>query len=289
MDLHTAGHRRGVVAAPHRAAVEAGRAVLAEGGNAIEAMVAMAAATAAVYPHMCHLGGDAFWLIREPSGRVRAIMGAGRAGANASPAFYREHGHDMIPARGPLAALTAPGAVATWVMALEAARARGGRLPLRVLLEAAIRHARDGSAVSRSQAQLTAEKLAELAPVPGFAATFLADGKPPAAGTVRPQGALAATLEHLTTAGLDDFYRGDVARELVAPRHLDDFLQTGVLGQWGGAYREDSYLVQSRCKSSCGVFRALIGKRPFTSPWSRSTAISATATRAHGPLGARSG
>jgi gamma-glutamyltranspeptidase/glutathione hydrolase len=216
MDLHTAGHRRGVVAAPHRAAVEAGRAVLAEGGNAIEAMVAMAAATAAVYPHMCHLGGDAFWLIREPSGRVRAIMGAGRAGANASPAFYREHGHDMIPARGPLAALTAPGAVATWVMALEAARAQGGRLPLRVLLEAAIRHARDGSAVSRSQAQLTAEKLAELAPVPGFAATFLADGKPPAAGTVRPQGALAATLEHLTTAGLDDFYRGDVGREIAA-------------------------------------------------------------------------
>jgi gamma-glutamyltranspeptidase len=216
MDLHTAGHRRGIVAAPHRAAVEAGRAVLAEGGNAIEAMVAMAAAIIAVYPHMCHLGGDAFWLMCEPSGRVRAIMGAGRAGANASPAFYREHGHDTIPPRGPLAALTAPGAVATWMMALEAARAQGGRLPLPVLLEAAIRHARDCSAVSRSQAQLTAEKLAELAPLPGFAATFLADGKPPGAGTVRPQGALAATLEHLATAGLDDFYRGDVGREIAA-------------------------------------------------------------------------
>jgi gamma-glutamyltranspeptidase len=43
MDLHTAGHRRGVVAAPHHAAAEAGRAILAEGGNALEAMVAMAA------------------------------------------------------------------------------------------------------------------------------------------------------------------------------------------------------------------------------------------------------
>ena len=58
MDLHTAGHRRGVVAAPHEAAVEAGRAVLAEDGNALEAMVAMAAIVAAVYPHMAHLGGD---------------------------------------------------------------------------------------------------------------------------------------------------------------------------------------------------------------------------------------
>ena len=47
-DLHTAGHRRGVVAAPHHAAVEAGRAVIAEGGNALEAMVAMAAAIATV-------------------------------------------------------------------------------------------------------------------------------------------------------------------------------------------------------------------------------------------------
>ena len=77
MNLHSAGHRRGVVAAPHAAAVEDGRAILAEGGNAIEAMLAMAATIAAVYPHMNHIGGDGFWLIREPSGRVRAIMGAG--------------------------------------------------------------------------------------------------------------------------------------------------------------------------------------------------------------------
>ena len=58
MDLHTSGHRRGVVCAPHHAAVEAGRAALAEGGNALEAMVAMAATIAAVYPHMNHIGGD---------------------------------------------------------------------------------------------------------------------------------------------------------------------------------------------------------------------------------------
>jgi gamma-glutamyltranspeptidase len=216
MDLYTAGHRRGVVAAPHHAAVEAGRMILAEGGNALEAMVAMAATIVAVYPHMNHIGGDGFWLVRERNGRVRALMGAGRAGADATMAFYREHGHDTIPARGPLAALTAPGAVASWMLALEAAKAQGGRLPLSLLLETAIRHARDGYVVTKSQARLTAEKLAELKDVPGFAATFLTDGKPPEVGSMRRQPAFAAMLEHLAQAGLEDFYCGDVGREIAS-------------------------------------------------------------------------
>ena len=76
--------------------------------------------------------------------------------------------------------------------------------------------ARDGYKVSRSQAQLTQDKLSELASAPGFAATFLVDGKPPAAGTVLKQEAFATTLAHLAHAGLDDFYRGDVGREIAA-------------------------------------------------------------------------
>src|SRR5215207_1182812 len=65
------------VAAPHNLAAEAGRAILAEGGNALEAMVAMAATIAVVYPHMNAVGGDAFWLVREPGGRVRGIEACG--------------------------------------------------------------------------------------------------------------------------------------------------------------------------------------------------------------------
>jgi len=214
MDLHTAGHRRGIVAAPHRDAVAAGRLALAEGGNAIEAMVAMAATIAAVYPHMNHVGGDGFWLLREPRGRIRAIMAAGPAGAGAQPELYREH--ETIPPRGPLAALTVPGAIAGWRLALEAAQALGAKLPLDVLLAAAIRHARDGYAVTASQARFTTEKLDELRDVPGFAETFLIDGKPPGAGATLRQSALAGTLDHLAHAGLDDFYRGDVAREVAA-------------------------------------------------------------------------
>jgi oxamate amidohydrolase len=212
MDLHTAGHRRGIVAAPHAAAVEAGRAMLAEGGNAIEAMVAMAAAIAVTYPHMNQIGGDGFWLIREPSGRVRAVMAAGVAGARARPELYEEAGLDHIPSRGPLAALTVPGAIAGWSLALEAARARGGRLPLAEMLGPAIRHAREGFAISRSHAACTG--FAGLHRAPGFAETFLADGKPPSPGARLQQPALAATLEQLAHAGLDDFYRGDVGREI---------------------------------------------------------------------------
>jgi gamma-glutamyltranspeptidase/glutathione hydrolase len=214
MDLHTAGHRRGVAAAPHHAAADAGRAVFAEGGNALEAMVAMAATSAAVYPHMTHIGGDGFWLLHEPSGRVRALMAPGPAGSKAGLELYREHGHDTIPPRGPLAALTVPGAIGGWMLALDAAKAHGGELPLDVLLNAAIRHAREGYLVARSQARLTAEKLAEVKDAPGFAATFLVDGKPPDAGTTLKQPALAATLDHLANAGLADFYRGDVGREI---------------------------------------------------------------------------
>src|SRR5207342_1107428 len=114
----------------------------------------------------------------------------------AKPELYREH--ETIPSRGALAALTVPGAIGGWMLAVEAARAVGGKgLPLDVLLYAAIGQARDGYVVAKSQARLMTEKLAELKGVPGFAETFLPDGKPPEAGTKLKQSALAFTLDHL--------------------------------------------------------------------------------------------
>ncbi len=163
---------------------------------------------------MNHVGGDGFWVVRHQSGRVCAMMAAGGAGAKATPELYRDH--ETIPTRGPLAALTVPGAVGGWMMALKAAKASGGRLPLDVLLAPAIAHARNGYVVTRSQARLTQEFLDELDKAPGFAGTFLAEGKPPKAGVTLKQEALAETLAHLAHRGLDDFYRGDVGREIAA-------------------------------------------------------------------------
>ena len=134
---------------------------LAEGGNALEAMVAMAATIAAVYPHMNHVGGDGFWLVREPSGRVRALMAAGpRRRQCAARALPRVRDHPAArPAGG------AHGAGRDCRLDLGArGRARAWRRACRSrdLLAPAIRHAGEGYAVTRSQARLTAEKLAEL-------------------------------------------------------------------------------------------------------------------------------
>ena len=207
---------RAAVAAPHAAAAATGRTILAEGGNAIEAMIAMAATIAVVYPHMNSIGGDGFWLIREPSGRVRYIEACGPAGASATPAHYRRLGADAIPPRGPDAAITVPGTIGGWTLAHELARHAGGRLPLPDLLRDAVTLARDGYAQSPSQARTVPYAFDALKAAPGFADAFLVDGKIPAAGTARTAPALAATLDHLGSAGLDDFYRGDVGRELAA-------------------------------------------------------------------------
>ena len=207
---------RAAVAAPHALAAETGRAILAEGGNAVEAMIAMAATIAVVYPHMNAIGGDGFWLIREPGGKVRAIEACGPAGEGATVARYRKAGHDTIPTRGADAALTVAGAVGGWSVAQELATTYRGRLPRDVLMSDAIRHAREGVAVSPSEARTVPNALAELAKAPGFAAAFLEDGKVPAAGTLRRAPVLSATLAQLAHAGFDDFYRGDIGREIGA-------------------------------------------------------------------------
>ncbi|UMY18852.1 gamma-glutamyltransferase [Methylobacterium organophilum] len=204
------------VAAPHRLAAQAGQSVLAQGGNAIEAMIAMAAAIAVVYPHMNGIGGDGFWLIRAPNGRVRGIEACGPAGSEASIARYREKGYDAIPSRGPDAALTVAGTVGGWQLALDLARALGGRLPRDLLLADAVRFAREGCAVSPSEARYVPQALDTLHDAPNFGATYLRDGKPCPEGTLRRQPLLAATLEQLAHAGFEDFYRGDLGREIAA-------------------------------------------------------------------------
>lgn len=220
--LETPTFTGAAVAAPHMAAAEAGRAVLIEGGNAVEAMVAMAATIAVVYPHMNGIGGDAFWCVGEPNGRVHGIDASGFAGALATPAFYRDREHETIPSRGPLAALTVPGTIDGWRVALELARARGGRLPLATLLSDAVRRAREGAPVSASEARYwartdIARAHADLKAAPGFLETYFdEDGEAPQAGALRRQRRLSDTLAYLGGAGLRDFYAGDVAREIAA-------------------------------------------------------------------------
>jgi len=189
------------VAAPHRLAAETGLAILAAGGNAVEAMVAMAATIAVVYPHMNGLGGDGFWLVREPRGRIHALDASGPAGSLATIRRYRDKEYDAVPPRGPDAALTVAGAVSGWGLALELSRALGGQMPVDLLLGDAVRFAREGYAVAAAEGRNPLLEEAALFAAPGFAEAFLVEGKLPAAGTLRRSLKLADTLDRLAHAG----------------------------------------------------------------------------------------
>ncbi len=205
----------GMVTAPHHLAAEAGAGVLREGGNAIEAMIAAAAAIAVVYPHMNGIGGDGFWLVSHSGEPPVGIQACGPAAGMADRTFYTSHGDTSIPTRGPRAALTVAGAVGGWSEAKRLAEETGGGVPLSRLLEPAIHYALEGFPVSSSQARLTREKWEELHAAPGFTETFAAGG-PPIEGGILTQKALAESLKRLAATGLDDFYRGDLARALAA-------------------------------------------------------------------------
>ncbi|CAN0592175.1 unnamed protein product, partial [Laminaria digitata] len=107
----------GMVVAPHHLAAESGLAVLREGGNALEAMIAAAASIAVVYPHMNSIGGDGFWVISPANGDPIAIDACGAAGTGATIDRYRGDGLDAVPSRGPMAALTVAGTVSGWGLA----------------------------------------------------------------------------------------------------------------------------------------------------------------------------
>ena len=204
---------RGMAVAPHALAAQTALAVMREGGNAVEAMIAAAAGIAVVYPHMNSLGGDAFWLIHLPGQSPRAIDACGAAAAAASIDWYARRGvGKSIPFRGGMAANTVAGTVSGWKAAYEFSRKElGGKLPLSRLLADAIHYAENGIAVTRSQNRITAAKLEGLKGVPGFDETYLVGGAPPAIGSVFQQQRLGAALRRLAEAGLDDFYRGELA------------------------------------------------------------------------------
>lgn len=206
---------RGMAVAPHALASQSALAVLREGGNAIEAMIAAAATIAVAYPHMNSIGGDAFWVIHVPGRPVRALDACGGAALAASREWYAERGIETaIPFRGGVAANTVAATISGWALAQEFARELGGRLPLTRLLADAIDHAAHGVPVTRSQEANTAAKRRELEVQVGFVETYLPEGAVPAAGSTFKQSRIAATLQHLADRGLDDFYRGELARAI---------------------------------------------------------------------------
>jgi gamma-glutamyltranspeptidase len=171
--------KTGMVVCPHHLASEAGAEILRAGGNAIDAAIATQAALAVVYPHMTGLGGDAFWLIYDAkSQQLQGLNGSGRAANQATPAFYQDRGMATIPQRGPLAAITVPGAVDSWGVAHE----RLGQLPWADLLQPAIALATTGYPATGSQAYWTRQDLPYLTDYGAAGNPFLPHGQIPSTG-----------------------------------------------------------------------------------------------------------
>ncbi|MDC7684650.1 gamma-glutamyltransferase [Asticcacaulis sp. BYS171W] len=209
--IHTPSSLKGMVTSPHHLASQAGLDILKRGGTAAEAAIAVAATLAVVYPHMNSIGGDSFWIVREPDGRVHGVSACGAAAQAATLDLYQ--GHTTVPWRGPLAANTVAGTISGWEALLATVK---NPLPLEKLLERAIDYAETGVVITKGGAEIAAAKDAELRDQYGYGAVFRPDGAPLREGQVLKQPALARTLKKLAHYGLRDFYEGHVAKEIAA-------------------------------------------------------------------------
>lgn len=216
----------GMVTSPNYYATQAGLDVLRRGGTAVDAAIATAATLAVVYPQMCTLGGDNFWLIYSAAdNKVTAINASGRAGENVTIDLYKSKGLSAIPSRGYLAANTVPGVVSGWDAAYKLSHEKlGSDYKWADLLKTPIELAEDGFPVSTSLAMWSAidtdtedQEFHNLQRFAEFKKVFLKpDGSPYQAGEILKQPDLAKTLKVLAKGGADEFYKGSIAKQIVA-------------------------------------------------------------------------
>lgn len=217
---------RGIVTSPNYLASQAGLEILRKGGTAVDAAIATASTLAVVYPQMCTLGGDNFWLIyNAKTGELKALNASGRSGEKATIDFYKSKGVSKIPSRGYLAANTVPGVVSGWGAAYEYSK-EGMKSPLRWkdLLASATDYADKGFPVSTSLAFWSKintnpgdSEFRNLQRFDAFRKTYLhPDGSPYTVGQVMRLPELAGTLRRLADKGSKEFYTGDIAKRIVA-------------------------------------------------------------------------
>lgn len=193
--------------APHFKATEAGMGILRNGGSAVDAMVAAAAAIAVHYPHMNSLGGDGFWLIQREGEAPVAIDAAGCAAAAIDP-------QSAPPSRGAGAAFTSAGTVGGWQVARDYIGQFTELQPLQALFAEARRGCDEGIEVTESLVAALRKCAAE--GCEDIQQLYYPDGKLPAVGARLRNPNLGALFERLATEGLDSFYRGSLAEEMAA-------------------------------------------------------------------------
>jgi len=202
------------IASAHPLATRAGMDILAAGGNAFDAAVAVSAALAVVEPYSSGLGGGGFWLLhRGDDGFEVVVDGRERAPLAATRDLFLDDEGEVVPDLSLTGALAAgiPGEVA----ALVHIAANYGRLPLSRTLAPAIRLAREGFEVDERYRRLAGFRLAAMQEDEETARIFLQDDTVPDTGYRLRQPELAVTLDDIARQGAAGFYGGRVARQLV--------------------------------------------------------------------------
>lgn len=202
------------IATAHPLATQAGEEMLAAGGNAFDAAVAISAALAVVEPFASGLGGGGFWLLHEAKSGKQTIVDAREVAPGAAT-------HDMyLDAQGtPLPGATLNGPLAAGIPGQPAGLVhlakRYGRLPLATVLAPAIRYAEKGFEVTRGMEMGLRFRSSTARNSPAFAERYFPGGKALVAGDIVRYPDLAQTLRQIAAKGRDGFYSGSVARQLV--------------------------------------------------------------------------
>ncbi len=205
--------RRAMVVSGSPIASAVGRDILQQGGNAVDAAVAVGMALAVVHPEAGNIGGGGFMIIRMGDDSVHALDYREKAAGRATRDMYLDQDGDPseLSQTGALAA-GVPGSVAGM---LEAHR-RFGRLPLTDVMAPAIRLANEGFIVDRHRSRSIGNHWDRLYLFQGSREAFLPNGRPPEVGSRFVQRDLGHTLEDIRDHGRDGFYRGRVADLIVA-------------------------------------------------------------------------
>jgi gamma-glutamyltranspeptidase/glutathione hydrolase len=208
----------GVIATPHHLATEVGAQVLRDGGNAIDAVIAADAVLCVVYPQMTSVAGDLMAIV-WPAGAAAPVglIGAGRSSELATIDAVRSRGHDEMPLRGVLS-VTVPGTVEAWGRLLE----RFGTLGLGAVLGPAASLAQDGYPITGRLAEFLRAGADLLGREPAAHALY----PPMEAGMTLRNPDLASVLQEIGRSGLNPFYRGEIAAEIVAAIQRRDGLMT---------------------------------------------------------------
>jgi gamma-glutamyltranspeptidase/glutathione hydrolase len=213
----------GIVATSQAVASQAGAAILARGGNAVDAAIAANAALGVIEPMMNGVGGDLFAIVYDAkTKKLYGLNSSGWAPKNMSIESLKAKGIvDEVPETGILS-VTVPAAVAGW----DALRRRFGKLPMAEDIAPAV-------ALAETDAENWQKFGPPFAASPGFARVFLPDGKPPAAGQLFRNPDLAATLRHIGQNGRDGFYKGPTADAILQlSQRLHGFLQADDLADF---------------------------------------------------------